>query len=175
MPDKLPSKHENMVIKIVACVSLKGSYLLVWRKNLIIQHHLKSVSYCNWINSKPDDLDNNKYTHCKVFFPTVHAPELIGVPRNQSADIGANVTFNCTATGLTTPSISWIKNNDSFALQSNPRVTFINDPLDDKSTQSHLFITRVKEEDFGKYQCEAKNSGDKNLSLPAFLTPKVSG
>ncbi|XP_058957571.2 fibroblast growth factor receptor 3-like isoform X2 [Pocillopora verrucosa] len=119
---------------------------------------------------------NGYSSHCtrKSFEIQVHAPELIGVPRNQSADIGANVTFNCTATGLTTPSISWIKNNDSFALQSNPRVTFINDPLDDKSTQSHLFITRVKEEDFGKYQCEAKNSGDKNLSLPAFLTPKVS-
>ena len=110
------------------------------------------------------------------FFPTGPAPELVGVPRNQSTDIGANVTFKCTATGLPKPNISWIKNNDSFALQSNPRVTFINDPLDDTETmQSQLFITRVKKDDFGENQCEAKNGGGENLSLPAFLTPKVSG
>ena len=41
--------------------------------------------------------------------------------------------------------------------------------------QSQLFITRVKKDDFGEYQCEAKNGGGENLSLPAFLTPKVSG
>ena len=108
-------------------------------------------------------------------FPTGHGPELLGVPRNQSADVGANVTFSCTATGLPAPSISWIKNNDSFALQSNPRVTFNNNPLDGKTMQSQLFITGVKKEDFGKYQCEAKNSGGRNLSLPAFLSSKVSG
>ena len=99
----------------------------------------------------------------QYIFPTVHAPELIGVPRNQITDIGANVTFNCTATGLLAPSISWIKNSDLFALQSNPR--------DDKSTQSQLVITRVKEEDFGKYQCEAKDSGDKNV-FAGFFSPE---
>ena len=36
MPDILSYEHENMVIKIVACVSLKASYLLVWHKNVII-------------------------------------------------------------------------------------------------------------------------------------------
>ena len=111
-------------------------------------------------------------------FPPGPAPELVGVPRNQSTDIGANVTFKCTATGLPKPSISWIKNNDSFALQSNPRVTFIDNPhslKNHKTMQSQLFITGVKKEDFGKYQCEAKNSGGKNLSLPAFLTPKGTG
>ena len=108
-------------------------------------------------------------------FPTGHGPELLGVPRNQSADVGANVTFSCTATGLPAPSISWIKNNDSFALQSNPRVTFNNNPVDGKTMQSQLFITGVKKEDFGEYQCEAKNNGGQNLSLPAFLTSKGPG
>ena len=104
------------------------------------------------------------------------APELIGVPRNQSADIGANVTFNCTASGFPKPTISWIKNNDSSALQSNLRVKFINSTMDDKSIQSQLLlIIGVKMEDFGKYQCKAESVVGKNLSLPAFLTPKGSG
>ncbi|XP_066019353.1 fibroblast growth factor receptor 1-like isoform X2 [Pocillopora verrucosa] len=103
------------------------------------------------------------------------APELIGVPRNQSADIGANVTFNCTAIGFPKPIISWIKNSDSSALQSNLRVKFINDSMDDKSIQSQLLlIVGVKMEDFGKYQCKAESVVGKNLSLPAFLTPKGS-
>ncbi|CAH3103577.1 unnamed protein product [Pocillopora meandrina] len=103
------------------------------------------------------------------------APKLIGVPRNQSADIGANVTFNCTAIGFPKPIISWIKNSDSSALQSNLSVKFINDSMDDKSIQSQLLlIVGVKMEDFGKYQCKAESVVGKNLSLPAFLTPKGS-
>ena len=104
------------------------------------------------------------------------ALKLIGVPRNQSADIGANVTFNCTAIGFPKPIISWIKNSDSSALQSNLRVKFINDSMDDKSIQSQLLlIVGVKMEDFGKYQCKAESVVGKNLSLPAFLTQKGSG
>ena len=119
--------------------------------------------------------------YCNVFFPTGPAPELVEVPRNQSIDIGANVTFNCTATGLLKPSISWIKNSDSSALQTNSRVTFSSSynnsssSKNHKTMQSQLFITGAKKEDFGKYQCEAKNSAGKNLSLPAFLTSKDSG
>ena len=115
------------------------------------------------------------------FFPTGLAPELVEVPRNQSIDIGANVTFNCTATGRLKPSISWIKNSDSSALQTNSRVTFSSSynnsssSKNHKTMQSQLFITGAKKEDFGKYQCEAKNSAGKNLSLPAFLTSKDSG
>ena len=104
------------------------------------------------------------------------APNLIGVPRNQSADIGANVTFNCTAIGFPKPTISRIENSDSSALQSNLRVKFINNSMDDKSIQSQLLlIIGVKMEDFGKYQCKAESVVGKNLSLPAFLTPKGSG
>ena len=104
------------------------------------------------------------------------ALKLIGVPRNQSADIGANVTFNCTASGFPKPTISWIKNNDSSALRSNLRVKFINSTMDDKSIQSQLLlIIGVKMEDFGKYQCKAESVVGKNLSLPGFLTRKGSG
>ena len=104
------------------------------------------------------------------------ALKLIGVPRNQSADIGANVTFNCTAIGFPKPTISRIENSDTSALQSNLRVKFINNFMDDKSIQSQLLlIIGVKMEDFGKYQCKAESVVGKNLSLPAFLTQKGSG
>ncbi|PFX17472.1 Fibroblast growth factor receptor 1 [Stylophora pistillata] len=73
------------------------------------------------------------------------AQKLMRVPRDQSADIGAN---------------------------SNPRVKLINYPLDEESIQSQLFITGVNKEDFGEYQCEAKNILGKKLSLPAFFSPK---
>ena len=104
------------------------------------------------------------------------APNLIGVPRNQSADIGANVTFNCTAIGFPKSTISRIENSDSSALQSNLRVKFINNFMEDKSIQSQLLlIIGVKMEDFGKYQCKAESVVGKNLSLPGFLTQKGSG
>ena len=127
-------------------------------------------------NAKPDYLNDNRGYLLQCAFFSGAAPKLIGVPRNQSADIGANVTFNCTASGFPKPTISWIKNNDSSALQSNLRVKFINSPMDDKSIQSQLLlIIGVKMEDFGKYQCKAESVVGKNLSLPAFLTPKGSG
>ena len=133
--------------------------------------------YCKYKkNAKPDYLSDNRgyLLHC-IFFSGV-ALKLIGVPRNQSADIGANVTFNCTASGFPKPTISWIKNNDSSALQSNLRVKFINSTMDDKSIQSQLLlIIGVKMEDFGKYQCKAESVVGKNLSLPGFLTQKGSG
>ena len=127
-------------------------------------------------NAKPDYLSDNRRYLLQCDFFSGAAPKLIGVPRNQSADIGANVTFNCTAIGFPKPIISWIKNSDSSALQSNLRVKFINDSMDDKSIQSQLLlIVGVKMEDFGKYQCKAESVVGKNLSLPAFLTPKGSG
>ena len=127
-------------------------------------------------NAKPDYLNDNRGYLLQCAFFSGAAPKLIGVPRNQSADIGANVTFNCTAIGFPKSTISRIENSDSSALQSNLRVKFINNFMDDKSIQSQLLlIIGVKMEDFGKYQCKAESVVGKNLSLPAFLTPKGSG
>ena len=127
-------------------------------------------------NAKPDYLSDNRGYLLRCAFFSGAAPKLIGVPRNQSADIGANVTFNCTAIGFPKSTISRIENSDSSALQSNLRVKFINNFMDDKSIQSQLLlIIGVKMEDFGKYQCKAESVVGKNLSLPAFLTPKGSG
>ncbi|CAH3104229.1 unnamed protein product, partial [Pocillopora meandrina] len=90
----------------------------------------------------------------------------IEVPMNQSVYIDSNVTFDCNATGLPKPSISWIKNDDFHTLQSNSSAK------DKKSIHSELFITKVKKEDFGVYKCVAMNSVGKKVSLLAVLSPK---
>ena len=123
--------------------------------------------------AKPDYLSDNRGYLFRCAFFSGAAPKLVGVPRNQSADIGANVTFNCTAIGFPKSTISRIENSDTSALQSNLRVKFINNFMDDKSIQSQLLlIIGVKMEDFGKYQCKAESVVGKNLSLPGFLTQK---
>ena len=126
--------------------------------------------------AKPDYLSDNRGYLLRCAFFSGAAPKLVGVPRNQSADTGANVTFNGTAIGFPKSTISRIENSDSSALQSNLRVKFINNFMEDKSIQSQLLlIIGVKMEDFGKYQCKAESVVGKNLSLPGFLTQKGSG
>ena len=103
-------------------------------------------------------------------------PEVVENPKNQSAFIGSNVTFNCTAMGLPTPAISWMKNNDSYAVTSNVRAKVV--PENNKSSTSNhsqLIITKVKIEDSGKYQCVANNSAGERKSSAAFLYIKEFG
>lgn len=92
-------------------------------------------------------------------------PEIVENPMNQSVFIGSNVTFNCTATGIPTPAISWMKNNDSSEVTSNVRANV----QGDKNNHSRLIITEVKKEDSGRYQCVATNSAGKRTSSEAFL------
>ena len=99
-------------------------------------------------------------------FPPGSAPVFLEVPRNQSVYIDSNVTFDCNATGLPKPNISWIKNDDFNTLQSNSSAK------DKNSIHSELFITKVKKKDFGGYKCVAINSIGKKVSLSAFLSQK---
>ncbi|XP_022800177.1 muscle, skeletal receptor tyrosine-protein kinase-like [Stylophora pistillata] len=92
-------------------------------------------------------------------------PEIAENPMNQSVFIGSNVTFNCTATGIPTPAISWMKNNNSSEVTSNVRANV----QGDKNNHSRLIITEVKKEDSGRYQCVATNSAGKRTSSEAFL------
>ena len=99
-------------------------------------------------------------------FPPGSAPVFLEVPRNQSVYIDSNVTFDCNATGLPKPNMSWIKNDDFHTLQSNSSAK------DKNSIHSELFITKVKKKDFGGYKCVAINSIGKKVSLSAFLSQK---
>ncbi|CAH3144667.1 unnamed protein product [Pocillopora meandrina] len=98
------------------------------------------------------------------------APETVEDPKNQTVVAGFNLTLNCTAKGSPMPSITWIKNNDSLAIQSNPRIKYIKTALDDKQIHSQLVIEDAKKEDKGKYHCVANNTAGEKASDPAFLS-----
>ena len=92
--------------------------------------------------------------------------EFVNVPVNQTASLGSNVTFNCTATGYPKPTILWQKVNDSGSVQYNlTAVTTEILPGDSNSIFSQLMITDVKRKDYGIYHCVAKNSVGEKISI----------
>lgn len=93
-------------------------------------------------------------------------------PKSQRVFINSNVTLNCTATGQPKVTILWMKNNDSYALQTNktnPRVEERIILLDNKTVLSQLLLTATNREDHGKYHCVANNDIGKRISRVAFL------
>ena len=102
-------------------------------------------------------------------------PETVEDPKNQTVDAGFNITFNCTAKGHPMPSIKWIKNDNSLAVRSNPRINVSQTVLDNVQIHSQLIIEDVKREDDGKYHCLANNSEGEKASNPAFLSTKDLG
>lgn len=98
----------------------------------------------------------------------IQRPRIVKAPLNQSASIRSNVTFNCAVRGHPKPNITWTKDNDSGFLQFNPRANVVTDV---KKLYSQFVITGVKGEDYGKYQCVAKNVAGMRTSKGAFLYP----
>ena len=139
-----------------------------------------SISAFRIPNARPLNLPGSPslspYTEVTVSlsFSDTQTPKIVEDPVNKSAVIGYNVTLNCTATGRPKPTITWIKNNDSYAVQSNPRANVI--PVsDDKIIHGQLLITGVKKEDDDKYQCVASNGAGEKTSRMAVLDIKDSG
>ncbi|XP_022777568.1 protein sax-3-like [Stylophora pistillata] len=100
------------------------------------------------------------------------APQIVEDPKNQTVDAGFNITFNCTAKGHPMPSLKWIKNDNSLAVRSNPRINVSQTFLDNVQIHSQLIIEDLKREDNGKYHCLANNSEGEKASNPAFLSTK---
>ena len=73
------------------------------------------------------------------------------------------------------PSITWIKNDDAFAVQSFNRIRVAEIFVDDEQIHGQLVIKGVKKEDNGKYYCFANNSAGEKASKPAFLSTKDPG
>ena len=116
--------------------------------------------------------------NCKSYSPSLsdNWARIVEDPVNQTSFFGSNATFNCSAVGLPKPIITWFKNNNSNALDSNPRARVIQISLEDKTiTQSQLSIRGVKEEDEGKYYCVTKGSAGEVASKYAFLFIKHLG
>ncbi|PFX16334.1 Fibroblast growth factor receptor 4 [Stylophora pistillata] len=126
--------------------------------------------HCLANNSEGEKASNPAFLSTKdlAFF----APQIVEDPKNQTADAGFNITFNCTAKGHPMPSIKWIKNDNSLAVRSNPRINVSQTDLDDVKIHSQLIIEDVKREDDGKYHCLANNSEGEKASNPAFLSTK---
>lgn len=91
---------------------------------------------------------------------------------NQTAVLGSNVTFSCTATGHPNPAITWEKDNDVYSLESNPRAKVV---TDGKRSLNILVLTGIKSEDYGKYHCVANNSAGAIASREASLFPGTLG
>lgn len=68
------------------------------------------------------------------------APQIVEDPKNQTVDAGFNITFNCTAKGHPMPSLKWIKNDNSLAVRSNPRINVSQTFLDNVQIHSQLII-----------------------------------
>ena len=73
------------------------------------------------------------------------------------------------------PSITWIKNDDARAVQSDNWTRVAEIFLDDEQIHSQLVIKGVKREDNGKYYCFANNSAGEKASKTAFLSTKDLG
>ena len=62
-----------------------------------------------------------------------------------------------------------MKNDDPYALQTNPRVEEKVILLDNKTVRSQLLLTGTKMEDSGKYHCVAHNSAGVRVSRASSL------
>ena len=86
---------------------------------------------------------------------------------NYTVDEGNSVTFECIATGIPAPEITWLRNGMELNSTSNPRITFgtANAPMniirDDGETvqevSRNLTLANTVDEDSGSYVCMATN------------------
>ena len=104
----------------------------------------------------------------KSLFPFIDGrkPTIIKAPVNQSADIGSNVTLNCTASGDPAPAVNWTKDDNLLPL--NQKV--MTNPT---TGESQLVITGVTNEDIGQYRCVASNRMGRKESKAAVLSSRV--
>ena len=68
-----------------------------------------------------------------------------------------------------------MKNDDPYALQTNPRVEEKVILLDNKTVRSQLLLTGTKMEDIGTYHCVAHNSAGERVSTVSSLLTEDLG
>ena len=90
---------------------------------------------------------------------------------NYTVDERNSVIFECTATGIPAPEITWLKDGVELNSTSDPRITFgaASDPMavsrDDAETvlkvTRNLTLANTVDEDSGSYVCMAANVAGK--------------
>lgn len=72
-------------------------------------------------------------------------PQVTIIPTNNDYDEGAQITLECRATGIPTPTITWQRTSNRAL------------PMNSESYSSFFVIENAKEEDSGEYRCIANN------------------
>ncbi|PFX12565.1 Hemicentin-1 [Stylophora pistillata] len=149
---------------------VQGRRMVLKRRCLLMLKKLTAEQ----LGSYTCEAGNGYRAHCRRKSVQIRPQEaqtiqIVEDPKNQSAVIDSSITLNCTATGHPRPTISWMKNDDPYALQINKKVEEKVIALDNKTVFSQLLLTRSKMEDNGKYHCVANNSAGKRRSQVAFL------
>jgi len=77
--------------------------------------------------------------------------QIIEAPSNTAGIIGGSVTFTCTATGNSLPSIIWSSDSNNSLADSFDLV------VDNYTMQSNLTLSNLQADDFENYTCIAVN------------------
>jgi len=85
-------------------------------------------------------------------------PVITEDPIDIPAMMGDNVTFNCTATGIPLPTITWM--NESITLMDSDVI------IDSTTILSTFTLSNLQDDDFDNYTCTATNVfGSDNVTL----------
>ena len=128
--------------------------------------HLKPSISC----ARGNDRHSTQSTPGTNFHPsgTQTVTQVVEDRWNLSVVIGSDVTLNCITTGHPQSTVRWIKNNNSYDVQSTSR-TMVTRERRHQNTHYQLFIEKVKKEDGGKYQCAASNIAGEKASIEVNL------
>lgn len=106
------------------------------------------------------------------------APYIDVTGRDELVDAGARVSFNCTADGVPTPSITWLKDGTVVSTSAGKQYELVKETIPtglrsniNESISSVLTIVGMTESDSGLYVCTATNGrGRAFVGTPFNLT-----
>lgn len=95
--------------------------------------------------------------HCSIFLPPIEDTVIFDYPEDMVADISeSSVSFNCSASGVPLPDISWFKDGSLL----DPNTNNITHTTTDASISSVLEISPLLLSDAGVYICNASGYDD---------------
>lgn len=104
---------------------------------------------------------NTTFSYSTEIFVPPSPPTITGQPASQTVFVGANVTFDVTASGTAPLSYQWRKNGTAITGNSS-------------ATTASLSLGNVATTDAGNYSCVVSNSAGSNVSNAASLTVNLA-